>query len=46
MPSWAAGSGEEDFKNCSVYFYSFVIISPWRRAIPFILTIYNPLPQG
>jgi hypothetical protein len=24
------------FKKCSVYFYSFEIISPWRRAIPFI----------
>jgi hypothetical protein len=27
-----------------VYFYSFVIISPWREAIPFIWTIENPLP--
>jgi hypothetical protein len=26
-----------------VYFYSFAIISPWRRAISFILIIYNPL---
>jgi hypothetical protein len=23
-------------KKISVYFYSFVIISPWRRKIPFI----------
>jgi hypothetical protein len=27
------------FKNFSVYFYSFVIIFPWKRAIPFIWTI-------
>jgi hypothetical protein len=28
---WLAGSGE-DLKKISVYFYSFAIISPWRRA--------------
>jgi hypothetical protein len=27
----------------SVYFYSFAIISPWRRVIPFIWTNLNPL---
>jgi hypothetical protein len=26
-----------------MYFYSFAIISPWRRAIPFIWTNLNPL---
>jgi hypothetical protein len=26
---------EEDFKKISVYFYSFAVISPWRKAIPF-----------
>jgi hypothetical protein len=30
-----AGSGE-DFLKISVYFYSFAIISPWRKAIPLI----------
>jgi hypothetical protein len=34
--NWPAGSGEEDFLKFSVYFYSFVIISPWKRAITFI----------
>jgi hypothetical protein len=27
-----------------MYFYWFAIISPWRRAIPFIWTNLNPLP--
>jgi hypothetical protein len=35
---WLAGSEEEDFKKFSMYFYSFAIISPWRRAIPFLWT--------
>jgi hypothetical protein len=30
---------EKIFKKISVYFYSFVIISPWRKAIPFICTV-------
>jgi hypothetical protein len=34
--NWPAGSGEDDFKKCSAYFYSFAIISPWKRAIPII----------
>jgi hypothetical protein len=41
--NWPAGSEEGDFKKNSVYSYSFVIISPWARAFPFIWTIYNPL---
>jgi hypothetical protein len=40
---WPAGFEEEDFKKFSVYFYSFAIISPWRRAIPFLWTNLNPL---
>jgi hypothetical protein len=24
------------FEKISVYFYSFAIISPWRRVIPFV----------
>ena len=32
---WPAGSGKEDFKKVSVYFYYFAIISPWRGATPF-----------
>jgi hypothetical protein len=40
---WPAGSGEEDFQKFSVHFYSFAIISPWRRAIPFIWTKLKPL---
>jgi hypothetical protein len=35
----------EDFKKFSVYFYSFAIVSPWRRAIPFISINLNSLPQ-
>jgi hypothetical protein len=40
--SWLAGSGEQDFSKFSVYFYSFAVISPWRRAIPFIWTNLKP----
>jgi hypothetical protein len=40
---WPAGSEEEDFKKNSVYVYSFAIISPWRRAIPFLSINLNPL---
>jgi hypothetical protein len=32
---WTAGSGE-DFQKLSVSFYSFAIISPWKRVIPFL----------
>jgi hypothetical protein len=31
---WPACSGEEDFSQFSVYFYSFPIISTWKRATP------------
>ena len=33
---WPRGSGEEDFKNLSMYFCYFVIISPWKRTWPLI----------
>jgi hypothetical protein len=35
-PHGVAGSGEKESKILFVYFYSFAIISPWRRAPPFI----------
>ena len=38
-----SGSGEEDFKNLSMYFSYFLIISPWKRAGSFIWTNLNPL---
>ena len=41
--NWASGSGEEDFLILSMYFLYFVIISPWKRAGPFIWTNLNPL---
>ena len=39
--NWPSGSGEKDFLKS--YFYYFVIISPWKRAGPFIWTNLNPL---
>ena len=41
--NWISGSGEEDFLISSVYFHNFIIISPWKRAGPFIWTNLNPL---
>ena len=41
--NWPSGSGEEDFLISSTYFRYFVIISPWKRAGPFIWTNLNPL---
>ena len=44
--NWPSGSGEEDFKISSMYFHYFVIISPWKRAGPFIWTKFNlPHPR-
>ena len=40
--NWLSGSGEEDFLISSMYFHYFVIISPWKRAGPFIWTNLNP----
>ena len=34
--NWLSGSGEDDFLISSMYFHYFVIISPWKRAEPFI----------
>ena len=39
---WLSGSGEEDFLNSSIYFRYFVIISPWKKAGPFIWRNLNP----
>ena len=41
--NWISGSAEEDFLILSMYFLYFVIISPWKRAWPFIWTNLNPL---
>ena len=41
--NWLSGSGEEDFLILSMYFHYFIIISPWKRAGPFIWTKLNPL---
>ena len=41
--NWLSGSGEEDFLISSMYFRYFVIISPWKRAGPFIWTNLNAL---
>ena len=41
--NWPSGSGEEDFLNFSMYFRNFVIISPGKRARPFIWTNLNSL---
>ena len=43
--NWPSGSGEEDFLNLAMYFPYFGIISPWKRAEPFICTNLNPLSQ-
>ena len=40
--NWPSGPAE-DFKNLSMYFRNFVIISPLKRAEPFIKTNLNPL---
>ena len=40
---WLSGSGEEDFQLSSMYFCYFVIISPYKRAGPFIWTNLNSL---
>ena len=41
--NWPCRSGEEDFLISSIYFRYFIIISPWKRAGPFNLSILNPL---
>ena len=44
--NWLSDSGEEDFLISSMYFHYFRIISPWKRAGPFIWTNVNPLHPG
>ena len=41
--NWPHGSGEEDFLISLMYFRYFVILSPWKRVGPFILTKLNTL---
>ena len=41
--NWPSGSLEKDFLISSMYFCYLVIISPWKRAEPFIWTNLNPL---
>ena len=41
--NWLSGPGEKDFIILSMYFHYFVIISPWKRAGPFIWTNLNSL---
>ena len=40
---WPSGSREEYILNSSMYFCRLVIISPWKRAEPFIWTNLNLL---
>ena len=44
--NWLSSSGAENFLISSMHFRYFVIISPWKRAGPFIWTNLNPLTQG
>ena len=44
--NWPSGSGEEDFLISWMYFHYFVIISPRKRARPFIWTTLNPFHTG
>ena len=41
--NWLSGSGEEDFRISSIYFFYFVIVSTWKRAGSLPLTNLNPL---
>ena len=41
--NWTIGSGYDDFFISSIYFHYFEIISPWKRAEPFIWTDLNSL---
>mgnify|MGYP003685984603 CR=1 FL=1 len=42
--NWLSGYGE-NFKISSMYFCYFVIISPWKKAGPYVCTNLNPLHQ-
>ena len=41
--NWSGGTWEEDFSFLSMYFWYFIIISPWERAGAFIWTNLNPI---
>ena len=40
---WPSGSGEEDFWILSMFFHYFVIICPWKSAVPFVWINLNSL---
>ena len=40
--NWPCDSWEEDFYSSSIYFCYSVVISPWKRAVPFIRINMNP----
>ena len=40
--NWPSSYGEEDLLISLIYFCYFIIISPWKRAGPFIWAILNP----
>ena len=42
--NWPSGPWDEDFQILSTYYYYFIIIFPWKRALPLILTNLNPFP--
>ena len=44
--NWLSGSDEKDFLISSMYIHYFIIISPWKRAGPFIWTNLNSLYLG
>ena len=44
--NWPNGSSEEKFWISPMYFCDFVIISPWKRAWPFIKKTWIPFIQG
>ena len=44
--NWPCGSGEEDFLISSIYFRYIIIISPRKRARPFIWKTWIPFTQG
>ena len=41
--NWLSGSGVEFFYMTTMYFSFFIIISPWKRVVPFIWSNLNPL---
>lgn len=43
---WCSYSWKEEFLRHKPYFYCFVFIFLFKRVSPFILKIYNPIPEG